>query len=74
MFSINNNSFNCNDCRWNFLCSLEEQNKRRNKCAEFELDVVMSDTYADILIERKKKEFIRQWRELFHENYGAQEA
>ena len=68
------NIYNCNDCRWNFLCSLEDQNKKRNKCAEFEVDVVMSDTYVDKLIERNRKEFIRQWRELFYENYGAQEA
>ena len=67
MFSINSNNFNCNDCKWNFLCGLEERNKKKTKCAEFELDIIMSDTYADKLIERNRKEFAKQWRELFYD-------
>ena len=63
--------YNCSDCRWNFLCSVEEQSKKRNKCVEFELDVVMSDTYADMLIEQNRKAFIEQWNELNRVIYDA---
>ena len=68
MVSIKSKYLTCEDCKWNFLCSSEERSKRRKKCVEFELDVIMSDKYVDRLINRNKKTFIEQLHEIYLEN------
>jgi hypothetical protein len=63
--------FTCADCRLKAICSTGKRGKRRNKCVEFELDMIQSDTYVNELIARNKNEFINQWNELILENTHA---
>jgi len=63
--------WNCDDCKWNFLCTAEEQNAVEGKCDEFELDRIISDRYVDLLIERNRKEFTEQWIEIYDDYNGT---
>lgn len=68
MKEINNVKYTCDDCRWKDICPDEVQSSVKHKCSEFELDTVLSDKYAERLIEQKKKESIAQWNEMISEN------
>ena len=55
--------YTCNDCKWIFLC----KDDSHGKCEEFTLDRIMSDTYADRVIEKNRREFYEDWTEYLTE-------
>ena len=55
--------YTCEDCKWNFMC----KDGIEARCEEFELDRLLSDTYASKVIERKRREFQEYWDEYLSE-------
>ena len=55
--------YTCDDCKWNFICKEDAA----GKCEEFTLDRVMSDKYADRIIERNRRDFNESWNEYLSE-------
>ena len=55
--------YTCADCRWVSIC----KDDAIGKCGEFTLDRVMSDTYANKVIEKNRTDFMEQWNEYLSE-------
>ena len=55
--------YTCADCKWNFIC----KDDATGKCEEFTLDQIMSDTYAEEVIEENRREFNEAWNEYLSE-------
>ena len=55
--------YGCEDCRWNFLCG----DGRIDNCDTFTLDLIMSDTYTEEIIEQRRRESYELWNEYMDE-------
>ena len=59
MRSKKENRYTCDDCKWNLFCD----DVNRKKCGEFTLDRIMSDSYADRVMERNRRDFYEYWND-----------
>lgn len=51
--------YNCDDCRWHFICG-----DGKTKCREFELDRICSDSYAEEVASKIKiahRQYYNEW-------------
>ena len=59
MGNRNKKRYTCADCKWNLIC----KDDAIGRCEEFILDRIMSDTFADKVIERNRRAFNEDYYE-----------